>query len=99
MPGDLSSIQLTEQSVCDLELLAVGAFFPLDSFVGSPIYRRILDLEDMRTVPRPPAGTPVPAPLGYVAGRPHEALWHALIRRNYGANYLIVGRDHAIPRA
>ena len=30
---------------------------------------------------------------------PREGLWHAIIRRNYGANYLIVGRDHASPGA
>lgn len=43
---ELPTIRLSDRSICDFELLATGAFSPLDRFMNSADYRRVL--EEMR---------------------------------------------------
>src|SRR5271169_4066124 len=39
--AELSSLQLTARTLCDLELLATGAFSPLDRFMGKADSERV----------------------------------------------------------
>jgi sulfate adenylyltransferase len=55
--GRLPSLQLSERSVCDLELLATGAFSPLATFMGQADYKRVLS--EMRLA----AGQVFPIPI------------------------------------
>ena len=64
--ASLPSIQLSAREQCDLELLATGAFSPLDRFLGSDDYERVL--AEMRLSD----GTlwPIPVTLSVDAGAP-----------------------------
>src|SRR5688500_2415875 len=53
---DLHSIQLSERQIYDLELLATGAFSPVDAFMNQADYQAVLDtlrLADDRVFPIP----------------------------------------------
>jgi sulfate adenylyltransferase len=62
----LPSIQLSPRSLCDLELLATGAFSPLDRFMGRADYLRVV--EDMRLSSGLLFPIPVTLPVGDARG-------------------------------
>ncbi len=59
--SQLSSLQLSERSVCDLELLATGAFSPLDRFMGQADHQHVLD--EMRLSNGQLFPLPIPLPV------------------------------------
>ncbi|KAJ3281663.1 Sulfate adenylyltransferase [Borealophlyctis nickersoniae] len=72
---------------------AVGMTKPgdIDHFTRVRVYKALL--------PKYPQGMASMSllPLAMRMGGPREALWHAIIRKNYGCTHFIVGRDHAGP--
>lgn len=61
--AELSSLQLTARTLCDLELLATGAFSPLDRFMGKA------DAERVAAEMRLAGGTLFPIPITLQADR------------------------------
>ena len=63
----------------------------VDHFTRVRCYQKIM--------PQYPQGTAMLSllPLAMRMGGPREALWHGIIRKNYGCTHIIVGRDHAGP--
>src|SRR3989442_13991919 len=59
--SQLPSVQLSERPVCDLELLATGAFSPLDRFMGQADHQRVLD--EMRLSNGQLFPLPIPLPV------------------------------------
>ena len=64
--GELTSIQLSSRVLCDLELMATGAFSPLSRFMGRADYRRVL--EEMRLADGTLFSIPVTLPVQDVSG-------------------------------
>lgn len=63
----------------------------VDYFTRVKCYQKLMDY-----FPKDHATLSV-LPLAMRMGGPREALWHAIIRKNYGCTHFIVGRDHAGP--
>ena len=98
-PMHLAHIELTKKAQADLNATlllhpVVGLTNPGDIHYGIRVncYQRVIEAGYW-----PDRSKVVMAllPLAMRMAGPREALWHALIRKNYGATHFIVGRDHA----
>lgn len=97
-PMHRAHIELTIRASRDLNahLLihpAVGLTKPgdVDHFTRVKCYKKILNHFPKEAV------TLSLLPISMRMAGPREALWHAIIRKNYGVTHFIVGRDHAGP--
>ena len=62
----LPSLQISPRAVCDLEMLAAGAFSPLDRFMGEADFRRVV--AEMRLADGTLFPIPVTLPVAADAG-------------------------------
>lgn len=97
-PMHRAHVELTKRAARDTaaNLLihpVVGLTKPgdIDHFTRVRVYKKLID--------RFPSNTTMVSllPLAMRMGGPREALWHTIIRKNYGVTHFIVGRDHAGP--
>jgi sulfate adenylyltransferase len=63
----------------------------IDHFTRVRCYEKVMDRYPERTTAMSLL------PLAMRMGGPREAVWHAIIRKNFGCTHIIVGRDHAGP--
>jgi sulfate adenylyltransferase len=99
-PMHRAHFELTHQAAKSVEanLLihpAVGMTKPgdLDHYTRVRCYQEIL-----RYYPRQTALLSL-LPVAMRMAGPREAMWHAIIRKNYGCTHFVIGRDHAGPGA
>ncbi|MCU1659636.1 MAG: bifunctional sulfate adenylyltransferase subunit 1/adenylylsulfate kinase protein [Pseudonocardiales bacterium] len=87
----LRAARVAGASVLIHPVVGVGKPGDLDSYTRVRCYQAIL--------PTYPDDTAMLSllPLAMRMAGPREAVWHAIIRKNYGATHFIVGRDHAGP--
>ncbi|HET6925111.1 MAG TPA: bifunctional sulfate adenylyltransferase/adenylylsulfate kinase, partial [Candidatus Saccharimonadales bacterium] len=97
-PMHRAHVELTLRACADnaMNLLinpTVGMTKPgdVDHYTRVRVYKHILDKYP------PSTATLSLLPLAMRMGGPREALWHSIIRKNYGATHFIIGRDHAGP--
>jgi len=93
---ELTKYALTQTKTEDAKLLiqpivGVTQECDIDYFTRVKCYRLILSKYPENTVKL------CLLPLSMRMAGPREAIWHALIRKNYGCTHFIVGRDHAGP--
>jgi sulfate adenylyltransferase len=97
-PMHRAHVELTRRAAAELEanLLihpSVGMTKPgdVDHYTRVRCYQAVLNSYPMHTAMLSLL------PLAMRMGGPREAVWHAIIRKNFGCTHLIVGRDHAGP--